>query len=151
MLRAGVVAYLVFAMSAAPAICCCTMDSVVAFYIHRLSAGSSAHQHQPSHGGCCSRHGEHPAPVPQAPGEPARQNHNCPCEANRHSILYLSQTKSVPSGVAERLTLPDTTGVPQLLLQSVSPVLAAGSPRQSIAHPFGGPREILRALHILRC
>ena len=142
MVRIGVVVYLVLATAAGPAVCCCTMNRLFAFSSQGWSTTSSHH-------GCCNRHGKDG----RRPGEVPKRRPDCPCQDSPRDSAYLAAAKSlVPEDAARSLNLPGAAGmVGSALPHSLAPGAIIQVPRESIAFPFHDARQVLRALHILRC
>lgn len=152
MARVGLTLYLMVAAAAGPWLCCCTVG--------HLFALCPAPQQKPSAGHRCCGHHEagrgHPNTTPSAtPGRPSPAPHgSCPCKENQPAPLV--STVPAPSSGAEqeRILLPrHSVEAGRLLLPAIC--LASHTQGQSLwgsmTCPFRDSRDILRALHILRC
>lgn len=152
--RIGLVVYLVLAIAAGPALCCCTTRGLFDFFSPGYLASVAGGADQSSYHACCHRHGKNT----RRPGE--KRNHgpqrhrDCPCQDSRPDVAYLSPAKSVlTENPAQFLIIPGPEGMIGFLPRSSSPAHEALTqrPRECIAFPFHDPKEILFALQTLRC
>lgn len=149
MARLGLALYLMLVIAAGPWLCCCSVG--------HSPKPVPATALPPSGPGACCGHDHAPAgpapddsgldssvPVPHAP---------CPCQDRQKgpSTLIMSERASGPeSGESIGGVGPSQDGT---LFAARLPGLHAsrGAREGPIAFPFSAPRDILRALHVLRC
>ena len=157
-LRLGLTVYLMLATVAGPAFCCCLPGHFAALWT-AASAKHSESQRTCSCPACCHE---------QAPSEPSRQdvalpsrgqsNHpndsQCPCKSAGAQAYAVVSINSVAAKQLQQLGGSERAAD---LVGSLGTV-ASGPTIQGIAlgcdcliAPFQTPRDMLRALHILRC
>jgi hypothetical protein len=149
MVRIGLTLYLVLSIAVGPSLCCCLPGDLLAL----CTSASSARHHCCGHPSCDRDHSsKKPSDVPGDPS-PAPHRH-CPCkEASPELLVFLAPEHS--SG-AEEGRFPDSSRSIEAgwFLLSVNPLSLPTQgqlPTQPITGSWHDPRDILRALHILRC
>jgi hypothetical protein len=157
MLRVGLSISLILSMVPGPWLCCCTAARLVsAAGLGRPSARPGAADPARQHDCCCCCHQtaspvRDKAVVPQRDG-PAPARPTCPCRQRQFDLVSLPPAQ----GAAGRLPLlmHDTQGAPAAPAFSgcVSALSSYQEGREAERNlPFLTARDILRALHILRC
>lgn len=152
MLRIGLILYLMLAMLAGPALCCCLAE--------RLTAEFARPAEQESSGSCaCRKHQSQPQSQYRAPEQrPDKQDrpHRSPCPCQEHrsqetalvsqdsNLAQQLQSRQLLQGPIELLTIPPTA----LCLSSYGD---SDLPRERAVLPFLTAQDLLRALHMLRC
>lgn len=144
MTRIGLALYLVLSSAVGPSLCCCLPGELLALY-----TSSACHR-------CCDYHttspSHRPAKPTEAPGtpSPAPQN-DCPCKESQPQPVVLTPVEWDPAAQYTRsLMVSQWATVGDSLLAAV-PLTQGQAPRESISCPFRDSRDMLRALHILRC
>lgn len=146
MARVGLALYLMLTVAAGPCWCCCTAGRLFAF-------GEQSPRPR-----CCDQHTATPGPQapPQesAPDNPSPAPHDsCPCRETRpEPVAFTASSQPSPADSARSLLDLQAAEVGGSF-SGGSPALAihGQAPKECVAFPFHDPREVLRALHILRC
>ena len=148
----AVAIYLMLVALAGPGLCCCTTMRLWAKCSHQRQPGHAENQAEPaSHRGCCHHHSTgKSSPQPQPPHDsPA-----CPCKEHRSIPVALLATdldfanQFKPSQAFQGL-MEMATSVPTAAMLSANGT--AQLPGEGLSSPYLTPRDMLRALHILRC
>ncbi len=158
MVRIAVTAYLILVALVGPGLCCCNPLRLLAgcprhghmTHGHMTHGSSEGQRGSSDHCGCKHGHPSQPSPESQSP--PLKDSPSCPCHdhetipgallaADLGSVKDFSSLKLQPVTDAAFLVVP--TGQ---ALQAISPASAEALPA-----PFLTPREMLRALQIMRC
>lgn len=151
MLRIGLTLYLMLAMLAGSALCCCMAEQLRAVFARTSKQGTRAP--------CCN-HQESTRPSQQRALQqcPDKKDHSdrseCPCQGHRCQETALAALESSPAKQFQsRLSLLGPTE----LLAALPFALAVSSerecrpPKESMPLPFLTAQDILRTLHMLRC
>ena len=151
MIRSGLTAYLVLAMLAGPALCCCTTPR---FCASRSEVkGTQRHQADAPAHPCCSHRNQHAG---KSPGENSNQPNapNCPCHRQRADLATLSALTSELERQVEAPLLPSGPMESAAIISMVAPIsslIKIGPTHGSIAFPFLTAQEILRTLCAFLC
>ena len=149
MARIGLALYLVLSTAVGPSLCCWLPGDLFALCT-AITQPSSAHRH------CCGHHAANhchrAVKTTQAPDMPTpAPQRDCPCKEDQPQPVVFELSDNLPALEAARSLMVShwtIVGVP--VLGGV--LLTQGeAPRESIFCPFRNSRDILRALHILRC
>jgi hypothetical protein len=149
--RLGLTLFLMLATAAGPAWCCCTMGRMFSALPVRKPAGAGGHD-------CCcpGRHDANGRSTKHAGlrGKPSPVSHEpCPCkQAPRQAVLTTAAAllaAAGPNGFPATFHAEDEA---RLVAAAAGALHGQGpAPREPIGAPFLGCRDILRALHVLRC
>jgi hypothetical protein len=155
MLRTGLLVYLILSMLPGPWLCCCTLR-------HRAASPRQAVSAQPSQPispgprSCCyhhtaptSRQTEGRAAPVQRPADPAP----CPCRqrSSQPAVLPAADSSLTQQSLAAHAPTFGAAASDVLLPTAQPPGEAQPGPRFGADLPCQTGRDILRALHILRC
>jgi hypothetical protein len=147
MVRIGFTLYLVVSTAVGPSLCCCLPGDLLAL------CTSSARHRCCGHHAATRRHQQAKTEQPRETPAPAPQK-DCPCKAVEPQPAALTPSHPSPASEYTRSSmLPHgaSVGVPLLGAAHLTPHSPVQAPGQCITFPFLSSREILRALHILRC
>jgi hypothetical protein len=152
MLRLGLALYLVFSTAVGPSLCCCLPGDLLALF-NSAKQTSSAHHRSCGHPACDR---DHPSKKSKGvPGDPSPAPHRpCPCkEACPEPLVFLAAGHASGAEYGRSLEAPRSIEAGWFLLPASSMILPAQGqlPTQPITCSWHDPRDILRALHILRC
>lgn len=152
MARIGLTLYLMVATAASPWLCCCTAG--------QLPGPLSSSTPEPPAPHTCCGHGVAPSGQPAANDEqvpdsppPAAPHGPCPCVKGLRNLSLLAvpeRTAGVEQGGPFSSLCPFEVGT-FITVNSLDLGDQGKAPGEPISFPFYGPRDILRALHILRC
>jgi hypothetical protein len=149
MARTGLALYLVLSTAVGPSLCCCLPDDLFSLCTAPKEP-SSAHRHCCGHDAAHHRH--RAANTTQAPDMPTpAAQRDCPCKEDQPQPVAFELSGNLsPLEAARCLMVSHWTIVGVPVLGDV--LLTQGkAPRESISCPFCNSRDILSALHILRC
>jgi hypothetical protein len=155
MLRLVITAYLIVVALVGPGLCCCTLAELLQSKVRchwdaSTQAELTKHRHH-----CCHHHSHAPAKG-QPPDDRDQESPRCPC-GNRRDIAVALLPSDLPMRSVDGQSLGavcDYAGIGVLLLATIGLDGVPSSPATSpgaVTGFFGGGREILRALHVLRC
>jgi hypothetical protein len=151
MVRVGLALYLMLATAAGPWLCCCTADSLFVLCAGTRPESAGAHCSCGHHGGDRA----HPTTKPRGTADDPSQvpRGPCPCKQSRpEPSVFLPPEHSSGAQPGRFLeTLPSTEAGSFFLSASSLTLPAGGHSTESIIGSWHDPRDILRALHILRC
>jgi hypothetical protein len=153
MVRVGLTLYLMCATAVGPALCCCLPARFFALF-------TPAEQSLPACHACCSHHTcdrdglsgnlpgsrDNPSPGPRDP---------CPCKESPLERLVLIAPENSAKNANDGRSLETSSFVEVDRLPVAAAFLVPGTPGRASGEPFASAlhdaRDILRALHILRC
>src|SRR5262245_23538273 len=154
MFRSVLAGYLMVVLLAGPQLCCCTIARLPA----KLSPETPQSKMPPAtpNDCCCCHHdqGESSPPEDQPEQSPSPGKRDCPCQKQS------SHDGKAFFAASETGTLGQARHVSELLADFLAwpagdqPLLCDGLSRTNGVNPsssFLTPREMLRALHVLRC
>lgn len=152
MVRIGLTLYLMLATVAGPWLCCCTAGDFPAPLSRKPSAPSAprpccGHEKSPSGHSALDEEQAPGRPVPAAPHGP------CPCKEGRQSLSAAVPPEASPggeSGGPMAGLYPFEAGA-FLVSWSTDPGDKGVGSGEPTTFPFSSCRDILRALHVLRC
>jgi hypothetical protein len=155
MFRVGLSICLMLSVAQGPWLCCCTVARLFLAAGLGRAAGPPREASPSRHDCCCCCHdgqssGHGNTAGPQRPG-PAPARHPCPCRQHRPDLTSLVPPQgpaTSPSLVTYNIPAPAAVVLPASLPAPDSCLHGGGTERDL---PFLTARDILRALHILRC
>jgi hypothetical protein len=153
MARIGLTLYLMLATVAGPWLCCCTAGQLPVSFSPTTPEPSVPH----TCCGCGAAPSGEPAAndeqAPDNPSPPAAPDGPCPCRKGLQKLSPLAKpvrSPGVEPGGSFESLYPFEAGT-FFTVSSLDPRDQGRVPGEPITFPFYGPRDILRALHILRC
>lgn len=144
MFRIGLSVYLMLATLTGPWLCCCRLPRFSARFVVLLQNDKA--KPAESHCCCCQHH------VPVKDSEPPNppKAPTCPCQSNRPALVVLES-----DGARQLHRNSNSQAVDLLDCDSLSAVVMAPVGLMLTSSPLSAPvltgRDILSALHILRC
>ena len=161
MVRVALTAYLTLAASLGPGLCWCTPLWAMSQSCHNVQSPAQEkkpHSHAGCHGHGYSQHSHHEEanePQSQSNQSPCpNEGPSCPCDHHRAIPVALLvsdggfRTQAIELG-------PSFDSMPVLDFSQAAIIVSASDFSERFHHslstPYASGREILRALHILRC
>jgi len=142
--RIGLSVYLMLVTLAGPWLCCCQLPRLSARFVVLLQNEKA----KPAGSNCCRC--QQPVPVKDSePSNPPKAP-TCPCQSNHPALVLLQSDEARQlhrDSNAQAVDLLDCDSLPEVVTPSVGLMLTS-SPRSSLVLTV---RDILSALHILRC
>jgi hypothetical protein len=147
MARISLALYLVLSTAVGPALCCCVPGDLLALRTSAKQSSASCHR-------CCghdgAKHSHLPMTSPAPRGPIPAPEKDCLCKAGQPQPVVLTPSAKAPTSEEIRSLVPQSAAL-SLSLVGPTTVIAGQAPTGSIFCPFRTSRDILRALHILRC
>ena len=149
MVRIGLLLYLILSAVVGRSLCCCLPSDLLGICNPAKQSASACHR-------CCADHAAHhdsrPITSKQAPRSSAPSpERDCPRKQDQAQPVALASSEKVSASEGTRsLMVPHWAMVGILVLGAV-PLGQKQMATRSICCPFRNSRDILRALHILRC
>jgi hypothetical protein len=152
MVRVGLLVYLIVATAAGPWLCCCTAAHFAALHTPATPQPAAARGEEPVPSCCSHKHAASAAKgIAIEPAPPAERS--CACKDARPSAAVPAAEPTASAGRPRPLDLPAFAdgALPVLHAEVCVPDLSAQRSAACAAFPVRGCRDILHALHVLRC
>lgn len=153
MMRLGLAVYLMLTTAVGPWFCCCAASRI-------LKLCTTSEPGRPAGHSCCGAHapspghrstGQEQGPAPSSPSPLG----SCPCKEGRSQpVVFATSERSSAVELVRLLTALPSAEKGGLLLPAsfvLSGYATAQTATECLAFPFHDCRDILTALHVLRC